>query len=72
MKVLGVGEADHDYSEEELEKLSKTNGGIVSSKFIPFNELDDETLGIIFESSPDWIIEHRPDWVKLHHPELMN
>jgi hypothetical protein len=72
IQVIGIAEIDEDHSKEELEKMSKINGGIISSKVIPIKDLCDEDLEIIFKESPVWVIEHRPDWVEKYHPELIN
>lgn len=40
--------------------------GIVSCEVIPIEELDDETLELMFVQSPEWVMEFRPDWVKQH------
>ena len=46
--------------------------GIVSCEVIPYEDLDDETLEILYEHSPDFVMEKRPDWIQKHHPESVN
>lgn len=43
--------------------------GVISCEIVAYEDLDDDTLEILFEQSPDFVMEKRPDWVKKHHPE---
>lgn len=52
-------------------KAEPGQDGVVSCEIIPIEDLDDEQLEEIFESSPDWVMEKRPEWVKDHHPEFI-
>lgn len=58
-RVLGV---------ECLGKADPDQIGVISCEIVPFDELDDDTLQMLYNQSPDWVIEHRPDWVKIHYP----
>ena len=46
--------------------------GIVSSRIIEFKDMDDDTLEILFEQSPELVFEKRPDWIAKHHPESIH
>ena len=43
--------------------------GIVESKVVLFKDMDDDTLEILFQQSPELVFEKRPDWVAKKHPE---
>lgn len=62
-RVLGV---------ECLGEAEPGQEGVISSRFVPFEELDDETLQMLYEQSPDFVMEKRPDWVKVHYPTHVN
>lgn len=46
--------------------------GIVSSRIVPYAELDHATLELLYEQSPELVIEKRPEWVQQFHPEYKN
>lgn len=62
-RVLGV---------ECLGKAEPGQTGVISSRFIPYEELDDETLQMLYEQSPDFVMEKRPDWIQKHYPNHVN
>ena len=66
-KVLAIHEIDSDIDSEDI-----PSNGIVSCVVIPYSELDDETLEILFSQRPDWVMEKRSDWVKEHYPNLIH
>ena len=66
-KVIAV-----ELLEENIDKKDIPANGIVSSQFIPYSEMDDELLTLLWEQSPDIVIEHRPDWVLKHYPNSLN
>lgn len=56
----------------ELDELEAADfpDGVVSSTFVLFEDMDHETLTILWEQSPDLVLTHRPDWVKQHYPHV--
>ena len=62
-RVIGV---------EDLGEAEFGQNGVVSCQIIPYDQLSDEDLEILYEQSPDWVIEKRPDWVKQHYPTALN
>lgn len=66
-KVIAV-----ELIDEDIDKKDIPADGIISSKFIPYSEMDDELLSLLWEQSPDVVMEHRPDWVLRNHPKAVN
>ena len=58
--------------EENIDPKDIPKDGIVSFKFIKYNEMDDETLQLLWEQSPDIVVKHRLDWVLKNHPNSIN
>lgn len=58
--------------DETIDRKDVPANGIISSQFILFTEMDDETLQILYEQSPELVMEKRPDWIKKHYPNTAN
>jgi len=63
-KVIAVSEGEPLSDQEVKDIYAKNNDGIVSCEFVKHEDLDDDTLEMLFEQSPEWVMEHRPDWIK--------
>lgn len=57
---------------EDLGEVESGRSGVVSCQIIPYDQLSDEDLEMLFEQSPDWVMEKRPDWIQKHYPNKVN
>jgi hypothetical protein len=57
---------------ENLGEAPAGADGVISCEIIPYAELDDDTLEVLYEQSPEFVMEKRPDWIKEHYPNHVN
>jgi len=75
--LIGIEEITEDdlsYEEEQALKDIDNNNGILSSKFVAYKDMPDETLEMLFDYSKENIellLKHRPDFIKRCHPEVI-
>jgi len=70
-KVVVVNTVDEDEVPSVQEYLDPENG-IVSCKFVLFEEMDDDMLGMFYEADPELIATKRPDFIKRRYPTAIN
>lgn len=66
--VLAVEKIDP----EDCPEYEKGMTGVISSRFVEWKDMDDDTLRLLWEQSPDAVIKHRPEWVKENYPSAIN
>ena len=66
-KVIGVKELD-----ETIDEADVPDDGIVSSRFVLWENMLDEDLDCIFENDPELVIAKRPDYVARRHPAKLH
>lgn len=57
---------------ECLGEAEPGQNGVISCEEIAYADLDDATLELLYEQSPDFVMEKRPDWIQKHKPLAVN
>jgi len=55
--------------EERVMAEELKDGGVISSRTIAWEDMDDATLEMLFEAEPGTVWNHRPTWVFFNHPD---
>lgn len=70
-----INEDDLSYEELQALKNMPEGGGVVSCKVVPFKDLSDEDLEMMWNfdgNNHEFLLSIRPDWVRRCHPEMVN